>query len=177
MEKYRERKTQEKANVETIKDNDVHEIPISNHGDNEDVSTLENQNEDEQLQNSNGIPKPDILFSYEKFKSSDKDIRFYTGFPCSKALEHCFNFLNPGANSKNIIYWNSSTRKAENDIFDLQQSMDNKVREEFCAKRGRPRKLDTMSFSCFCVVYGKALENTIWHTFSMYQWPQCPELL
>ena len=53
MEKYRERKTQEKANLETIKDN---EIPISNHGDNEDVSTLENQNEDEQLQNSNGIP-------------------------------------------------------------------------------------------------------------------------
>ena len=73
MEKYRERKTQEKANLETIKDN---EIPISNHGDNEDVSTLENQNEDEQLQNSNGIPKPNI-FSYEKFKSSDKDIRFY----------------------------------------------------------------------------------------------------
>ena len=68
-------------------DNDVHEIPIINHGDNEDVSTLENQNEDEQLQNSNGIPKPDILFSYEKFKSSDKDIRFYTGFPCSKALD------------------------------------------------------------------------------------------
>ena len=42
LEKYRERKTQEKANVETIKDNDVHEIPISNHGDNEDLSTLEN---------------------------------------------------------------------------------------------------------------------------------------
>ena len=78
-------------------------------------------------------------------RSSDKDIRFYTGFPCSKALEHCFNFLNPGANGKNIIYCDSSTRKAGNDIFNLQQSMDNKVREEFCAKLGRPRKLDTMN--------------------------------
>ena len=59
-----------------MEDIDVHEIPISNHGDNEDVGMLENQSKDEQLQNSNGIPKPEY-FSYEKFTNSDKDICFY----------------------------------------------------------------------------------------------------
>ena len=169
MEKYRERKTQEKANLETIKAIDhVHEILISNHDDNENVSTLENQNDDEQLQNSNGIPKQEY-FCHEKFKSSDEDIRFCTGFPCSKALEHCFDFLNPGANGKNIIYWDSSTKIAENDIFNLQQSMNDKVKEEFCVKRGRPRKLDTMNefFMFLCRIRQGFREHHLAHLFNV----------
>ena len=104
---------------------------------------------------------------------------FLYWFPCSKTLKHCLNFLNPGANGKNIIYWDSSTRKAENDIFNVQQSMDNKVREEVCAKRGRPRKLDTMNefFMFLCRILQGFREHHLAHPFSMCQWPQCPELL
>ena len=69
-----------------------------------------------------------------------KDIRIkdliYACFPCSKGHEQCFNFLNPGSNGENIIFWNFSTKKAENDISNLQQGMSDEVRQEFCAKRG-----------------------------------------
>ena len=44
------------------------------------------------------------LFGIFRFKDSDSDINFYTGFPNYQTLHACYNFLNPGQNGENIVY-------------------------------------------------------------------------
>ena len=48
---------------------------------------------DEQLRNQ---------FDILKFKESDSDINFFTGFANYQTLLTCYNFLNPGTNEENI---------------------------------------------------------------------------
>ena len=41
-------------------------------------------------------------FCLERFKDSDEDISFYTGFPCYTVLTNCFHFLNTGPDCEEI---------------------------------------------------------------------------
>ena len=59
---------------------------------------------DEQLRNQFGILK---------FKESDSDINFFTGFPNYQTLLTCYNFLNPGTNGENIAYVSSVTDEVD----------------------------------------------------------------
>ncbi|RMX53243.1 hypothetical protein pdam_00024395, partial [Pocillopora damicornis] len=52
-------------------------------------------------------------FGIIRFKDSDSDINFYTGFPNYKTLLACYNLLNPGENGENIVYVNRATKDLE----------------------------------------------------------------
>ena len=49
-------------------------------------------------------------FSLSRFKYSDEDICFYTGFPTYTALMHCYNLLNVGPNGEGFRYINTASR-------------------------------------------------------------------
>ena len=53
------------------------------------------------------------MFDIDKYKDSDKDISFYTGFPNYEAMMMCFNILEPKL--RNISYGNHQRKQ-----FDLQ---------------------------------------------------------
>ena len=71
------------------------------------ISRLEAERES-LLENNNLSNTVDELvrdqFGIAKFKDSDSDINFYTGFPNYQTLVTCYNFLNPGENGENIVY-------------------------------------------------------------------------
>ena len=50
---------------------------------------------------SHEMKKP--CFSFAKFKQSDKDISFYTGFPNYRTLHQALVFLDVGDNGENLI--------------------------------------------------------------------------
>ena len=43
-------------------------------------------------------------FCLERFKNSDEDVCFYTGFPTYNSLRLCLHYLNPGENGENVCY-------------------------------------------------------------------------
>ena len=72
------------------------------------ISRLEAERESLLLENNNLSNTVDELvkdqFGIAKFKDSDSDINFYTGFPDYQTLMTCYNLLNPGENGKDIVY-------------------------------------------------------------------------
>ncbi|PFX25908.1 uncharacterized protein LOC111329738 [Stylophora pistillata] len=82
---------------------------------------------DEQLRNQFGILK---------FKESDSDVNFFTGFPNYQTLLTCYNFLNPGTNRENIAYVSSVTDEVD---FMCASSIESKGN-----KPGKRRKLSTL---------------------------------
>ena len=52
-------------------------------------------------------------FDTLKFKESDSDINFFTGFPNYQTLLTCYNFLNSGTNGENIAYVSSVTNEVD----------------------------------------------------------------
>ena len=67
-------------------------------------------------------------FSYERFKESNKNIRFYTSSPSSEVLEHCFNFLNSGSHGENMIYWQSALQAAKDQTNRVQEDTSEEVK-------------------------------------------------
>ena len=76
-------------------------------------------------------------FGITRFKDSDLDINFFTGFPNYKTLLACYNFLKPGENGENIVYVNSATE-------DLEFSASGNVDGSRENKPGKHRKLSTL---------------------------------
>lgn len=79
-------------------------------------------------------------FEIIRFKDSDSDINFYTGFPNYKTLLACYNLLNPGENGENIVYVNSATK-------DLEFSASSNVDRSQGNKLGRHRELSILMSS------------------------------
>lgn len=82
-------------------------------------------------------------FGIIRFKDSDSDINFYTGFPNYKTLLACYNLLNPGENGENgenIVYVNSATK-------DLEFSASSNVDGSQGNKLGRHRELSILMSS------------------------------
>ena len=77
-------------------------------------------------------------FGIAKFKDSDSDINFYTGFPNYQTLVTCYNFLNPGENGENIVY---NTSANDNLTFPTPNSNN---QENPGNKPGRRRKLSSL---------------------------------
>ena len=75
-------------------------------------------------------------FGILKFKESDSDINFFTGFPNYQTLLACYNFLNPGSNGENITYVSSITDEIDFTCFSSVEIKGNKV--------GKRRKLSTL---------------------------------
>lgn len=93
-------------------------------------------------------------FSYERFKMNSRDIRFYTSFSRSDVLDKCFDFLNPGLNSENIVYWKSSVYQANEQMRELdidEDEDDEEISKNIRCKQGRQRALGTKTefFSVF----------------------------
>ncbi|KXJ25564.1 Transposon Tf2-6 polyprotein [Exaiptasia diaphana] len=110
-------------------------------------------------------------FTYERFKNSSQDIRFYTSFSSSHVFDSCFDFLNPGLNSENINYWKSSTQQANEQISELDIDEDDSDEEvspvlNYC-KQGRKRTLDakTEFFMFLCRVRQGFRERHLAHLF------------
>ena len=76
-------------------------------------------------------------FGIIRFKDSDSDINFYTGFPNYKTLLACCNLLNPG---ENIVYVKSATK-------DLEFSASSNVDGSQGNKLGRHRELSILMSS------------------------------
>lgn len=100
------------------------------------IAKLEEETKTLRLENKDLLKTVDELvgnqFGIVKFKDSDSDISFYTGFPNYQTLLACYNFLNPGEHGENIVYVTSS-----ND--DFLTSLNNQRN-----KPGRRRKLSTL---------------------------------
>ena len=77
-------------------------------------------------------------FGKAKFKDSDSDINFYTGFPNYQILVTYYNFLNPGENGENIVY---NTSANDNLTFPTPNSNN---QENPGNKPGRRRKLSSL---------------------------------
>lgn len=100
------------------------------------IAKLEEETKTLRLENKDLLKTVDELvgnqFGIVKFKDSDSDISFYTGFPNYQTLLACYNFLNPGEHGENIVYVTSS-----ND--DFLTPLNNQRN-----KPGRRRKLSTL---------------------------------
>ncbi|PFX30066.1 hypothetical protein AWC38_SpisGene5143 [Stylophora pistillata] len=81
------------------------------------IEKLEEQIKSLQQENKHLLKNVDELlerkFGITRFKDSDLDINFFTGFPNYKTLLACYNFLKPGENGENIVYVNSATEDLE----------------------------------------------------------------
>lgn len=81
------------------------------------IAKLEQQVNSLELENKQLLKNVDELlesqFGIARFKESDSDINFYTGFPNFQTLLACYNFLNPGENGSNIVYVNSAKEDLE----------------------------------------------------------------
>ena len=81
------------------------------------IGKLEQQVNSLELENKQLLKNVDELlesqFGIARFKESDSDINFYTGFPNFQTLLACYNFLNPGENGSNIVYVNSAKEDLE----------------------------------------------------------------
>ena len=79
------------------------------------IAKLEEQIKFLQQENKHLLKNVDKLlesqFGITRFKDSDSDINFYTGFPNYETLLACYNFLNPGVNGENIVYVNSAIKQ------------------------------------------------------------------
>lgn len=100
------------------------------------IAKLEEETKTLRLENKDLLKTVDELvgnqFGIVKFKDSDSDISFYTGFPNYQTLLACYNFLNPGEHGENIVYVTSSN----DDFFTSLNNQRNKP--------GRRRKLSTL---------------------------------
>jgi len=108
---------------------------------------------DEQLRNQFGILK---------FKESDSDINFFTGFPNYQTLLTCYNFVNPGTNGENIAYVSSVTDEVD---FTCVSSIESKGN-----KPGKRRKLSTLD-EFFMVLVRMRLglfERDLAHRFNLH---------
>ena len=108
---------------------------------------------DEQLRNQ---------FGKVKFKESDSDINFFTGFPNYQTLLTCYNFLNPGTNGGNIAYVSSVTDEVD---FMCASSIESKGN-----KPGKRRKLGTLD-EFFMVLVRMRLslfERDLAHRFNLH---------
>ena len=76
-------------------------------------------------------------FSYERFKESNKNIRFNASFPSSEVLEHCFNFLNPGSHWENMMYWQSALQADKGQTNCVEEDMSEEVKREFNARKSK----------------------------------------
>ena len=105
------------------------------------IAKLEEQLKSLQQENKHLLKNVDELlesqFGITRFKDSDSDINFYTGFPNYETLLACYNFLNAGENGENIVYVNSATE-------DLEFSASSNVDGSQENKPGRRRKLSTL---------------------------------
>lgn len=81
------------------------------------IAKLEQQVNSLELENKQLLKNVDEFlesqFGIARFKDSDSDINFYTGFPNFQTLLACYNFLNPGENGSNIVYVNSAKEDLE----------------------------------------------------------------
>lgn len=106
------------------------------------ISLLEEEKNSLRIENSNLSETVDEFvrnqFGIAKFKGSDTDINFYTGFPNYQTLQTCYNFLNPGENGENIVY----NTNASNDLKFPTPNSNNQ--ENLGNKRGKRRKLSTL---------------------------------
>ena len=81
------------------------------------IGKLQQQVNSLELENKRRLKNVDELlesqFGIARFKDSDSDINFYTGFSNFQTLLACYNFLNPGENGSNIVYVNSAKEDLE----------------------------------------------------------------
>ena len=106
------------------------------------IARLEQETSTLQVENKRLLETVDELlagqFGITKFKDSDSDVNFYTGFPNYQTLLACYEFLNPGENGQNIVYVTSLNDDLE---FSTLSSDFDGTRGN---KPGRRRKLGTM---------------------------------
>jgi hypothetical protein len=87
------------------------------------------------------------VFTAGRFKDHDSSVRFYTGFANWRTFIAVFNYLNPGRNGENIIYWCSDWSQREtSDDNNTTMPMENKP------KLGRQRNLKPLDefFAVMC---------------------------
>ena len=110
-------------------------------------------------------------FTYERFKNSSSDLRFYTSFASSEVLENCYNFLNPGLHSENINYWQSSVTQANDQmkLFDEEEEEKEEKCNIHCCKQGRRRILNSKTefFLFLCRVRQGFRERHLAHLFNV----------
>ena len=125
-------------------DNEIEGVNYRNEGDSLPTELEKLTALNQKLMNENGELHESMgklisnQFGIEKFKESDADINFYTGFPKYETLWSCYIFLNPGENGENIVYVTASNSSSE---FQLQPSL---ISDE-TPKQGRKRKLSTLN--------------------------------
>ncbi|CAN7945074.1 unnamed protein product [Ixodes pacificus] len=54
------------------------------------------------------LQKKNIAFGIQKFKASNEDVQFYTGLPSYSHFQALLEFIDPGEDVKNIIYWKTA---------------------------------------------------------------------
>jgi len=143
--------------------NQIQELQSENSRLNEEVCYLKAKIEESEVQ-----LHEQFKFSYERFKNNSQDIRFYTSFASPDALEHCYNFLNPGVYGENIIYCQSSLNLAHEQMSGIDREEEP---AEVNSKQRRPRTLDpkTEFVLCLCRVRQGFRERHLAHLFNCLQ--------
>lgn len=143
----------------------IHDLKVENERVVQELREVTNQQEKlksevEELTRRNCALQAKV-FNVDRFHS-DKDVTFYTGFPNRSIFENVFEFLDPGSNGENIIYWHSQSDDSDtvNDSYD-----------EDTPKKGRPRLLTPKEefFLTLCRLKQGFKEDHLGHLYGISQ--------
>jgi len=100
------------------------------------------------------------LFSVDKFKESDSQVAFYTGFPSKDVFMEIYTYLDPGENGENIKYYTNSTPDVSSDLYNQEEDISE-------IKKGRPRTLRPLDeyFLVMCRLRQGFAEEHLSHLF------------
>ena len=101
-------------------------------------------------------------FTLENLKSKNNTAPFYTGFNSWDAFEAMFNYLDPGEQGENIVYWRSVNAEVSVDYNQDQP-------EESFTKKGRARSLRPVDefFILMCRLRQGFHEDHLAHLFNV----------